>query len=405
MEDRVEQPKEIISSHNPTLEYSHCFWREWCEHPRNYIDHEDRSAFLLQYIQKYCKPDSRILEIGCNVGRNVNYLYNHGFKNIEAIEISERAVQCFAETYPETFKNVKIYNMPVENIIHLFPDNRYDLVFSMAVLQHIHPESEWIFPHIRRVAKKYVLTIEDENGMSNVHTNRNYKKLFEKLYMRQLEEDEEIQVVKNGKLVGLFSETERQHGERYFVRVFEKENFRAVYGAGNGGRMIKTFLEEAGYQFAYFVDDDPAKKFEVKFKDYTEDVPLVIGCSDKEVRKNATGKLITFVHPTAYVCKTALLMGGCLIKPRAMIGHNVTIGQVTMIDSGVNIEHDSHIGNWCYISVGTNIGSSVTVGDGTLIGIGCNVQTGVNIGENCTINSGCTVFNDVPDGTTVKTRV
>ena len=43
---------------------------------------------------------------------------------------------------------------------------RCDLVFTMAVLEHIHLDSEWVFSEMARIAKKYLITIEDEKNSS-----------------------------------------------------------------------------------------------------------------------------------------------------------------------------------------------------------------------------------------------
>jgi|GEM_PF-2464290 hypothetical protein len=64
----------------------------------------------------------------------------------------------------------------------------FDLVYTMAVLEHIHDESEFIFSHITRITRKILITIEDEGGISWRHFPRNYKKIFENLGMKQIEE-------------------------------------------------------------------------------------------------------------------------------------------------------------------------------------------------------------------------
>lgn len=92
------------------------------------------------------------------------------------------------KTYPDMFNIIKVYNKPIEDSIHNFEYNSFDLVFTMAVLEHIHTDSEFIFPHIVRITKKILVTIEDEKGISRRHFPRNYKKVFESLMMRQIEE-------------------------------------------------------------------------------------------------------------------------------------------------------------------------------------------------------------------------
>ena len=62
-----------------------------------------------------------------------------------------------------------------------------DCIFTMAVLVHIHPSSEWMFSEIAKRAKTLIV-IEAEKDATWRHFARDYKKIFEGLGMRQLEE-------------------------------------------------------------------------------------------------------------------------------------------------------------------------------------------------------------------------
>lgn len=145
-----------------------------------------RSQFLLELIKLYTDANVNILEIGCNVGRNQNYLFLAGFDKLTGIEISEDAVALMKKTYPEMTKSAKIINEPVEDVIGTFLENEFDVVFTMAVLEHIHPDSEFIFSEMVRITHRYLITIEDEKGISWRHFPRNYKKIFESFGMKQV---------------------------------------------------------------------------------------------------------------------------------------------------------------------------------------------------------------------------
>ncbi len=150
--------------------------------PEHYLSGEKRSRYLVELIKRHLHKEAKILEIGCNVGRNLHYLYETGYNNLNGIEINDNAVQVMHKNYPELYGSVGIYNCPVESIITSFSDEAYDLVFTMAVLEHIHYESDFIFSEIARVAKRCIITIEDEKTTwSNRHFPRNYKEVFEKI--------------------------------------------------------------------------------------------------------------------------------------------------------------------------------------------------------------------------------
>ena len=189
----------------------HQYWKQpWdgSNFPRDYLKGEARSKLLVEIIKKFVKPDSSIIEIGCNVGRNLNYLFHSGFMKLRGVEISGEAVQLLKESYPEMVSYCKIYNKPVEEIIKEFRDGEFDVVFTMAVLEHIHIDSEWIFPELVRITKDFLITIEDEQGVSWGRFPRRYKKIFESLGMKQIDE------INCDKIDGL--------GSYFFARTFKK---------------------------------------------------------------------------------------------------------------------------------------------------------------------------------------
>jgi len=192
----------------------HIFWKDPDKNnlPRGYAKPKsnDRTVFLLKLLKNFVKNyDSKILEIGCNAGRNLAYLNKNNYHNLSGIEISKKALDVMDELFPELKQNTKIYNSSVEEKIKNFDDNEFDLVFTMAVLEHIHSDSEWIFKEMNRISKNFLILIEDELNESWRHFPRNYKNIFESMGMNQIFEwnCEDVD--------GL--------GEKFFARVFSKK--------------------------------------------------------------------------------------------------------------------------------------------------------------------------------------
>jgi len=140
------------------------------------------------FINKFF-PDKniKILEIGSNVGRNLNLLLKEGFNNLTGVEINPIAIEYMEKYFPELNERIDIYQSSIENCIKLFSDNQFDLVFTMAVLEHIHPDSEWIFKEIVRITKG-LITIEDECNQNQRVFKRNYFDIFNKLGMEEIVE-------------------------------------------------------------------------------------------------------------------------------------------------------------------------------------------------------------------------
>jgi len=150
----------------------------------------------LKVLEKYASRDARILEPGCNVGRNLNYLFKCGFTNLEGIELSKDALELLKKSYPEMARHITIHDRSIEEIITSFKDNAFDIVYTMAVLQHIHPASEWVFSEIVRITNSFLITMEGEDYVSWRHFPRNYKKIFESLGMKQVEAYNSFRVFK-----------------------------------------------------------------------------------------------------------------------------------------------------------------------------------------------------------------
>jgi len=122
-----------------------------------------RSQTVIQILAPLISKESRILEIGCNSGRNLNHLWMAGYKNMRGIEISEHAVQRLRTNYPR-LAEVPVDVGPAETTIQKYASGSVDVIFTMATLEHLHPNSRFLFKEIARVAARYVLAIESRHG-------------------------------------------------------------------------------------------------------------------------------------------------------------------------------------------------------------------------------------------------
>jgi predicted O-methyltransferase YrrM len=178
--------------------------------PAAYLEYPQRSQFLTVLMKKHVSRNGEILEIGCNIGRNLSHLYDAGYTHLNAIEINAKAIQQLRQTFPEVAAHLTLHEAPVEEVIPTLGDNAYEAVYTMAVLQHIHQDSDWIFPHIARIARRVVITIEEEKRYSAQFFPRDYKAIFEGLGFSQAIE------VNCAGIVGL--------GHTYTARVFHKQS-------------------------------------------------------------------------------------------------------------------------------------------------------------------------------------
>lgn len=137
-----------------------------------------RSGFLAGIFSRYYIPKKySILELGCNVGRNLLVLNGEGYKNLYGIEINPNAVEMMKKEHPGlatvtvgAIEDVLLGHVPV------------DVIFTMAVLMHLPPESERVFADIARKCKKFLITIEDEMEHEKLrHRSRKYATIFKSM--------------------------------------------------------------------------------------------------------------------------------------------------------------------------------------------------------------------------------
>lgn len=122
-----------------------------------------RSQTVINILSPLITKEYSILEIGCNIGRNLNHLWQAGYKDVRGIEISEHAVRRLRIEYP-CLATTPVDIGPAERLIQKYDSNSIDVIFTMAVLEQLHPDSRCLFKEMARVARKYVLAIEPREG-------------------------------------------------------------------------------------------------------------------------------------------------------------------------------------------------------------------------------------------------
>jgi hypothetical protein len=96
-------------------------------------------------------------------GRNLNHLWQAGYKNLRGMEISAHAVKHLRIAYP--FLAMTTIDIgPAEKSIKNCADNSIDVIFTMSALEHLHPACRSLFQDIARVGSKYVLAFEPRDG-------------------------------------------------------------------------------------------------------------------------------------------------------------------------------------------------------------------------------------------------
>ncbi|WP_231186577.1 class I SAM-dependent methyltransferase [Haladaptatus sp. DYF46] len=182
--------------------------RDWAERTGDFspayyaeIGPNEVSNTLASVFDYYVPEKAAILEVGCSSGRHLAHLLDDGYTNLTGIDINDESFDVMAERHPKLAATGTFRTGAIEDVLPEFPDDTFDVVYSVETLQHIHPDNEWVFEEICRVASDLVITGENEGNsprrgrgdekVSYVHDDfplyyRNWKRVFSDLGLAQL---------------------------------------------------------------------------------------------------------------------------------------------------------------------------------------------------------------------------
>ncbi|MFC4248216.1 class I SAM-dependent methyltransferase [Natribaculum luteum] len=143
--------------------------RQWAERSGEYSPEyyayygpDETSETIRALLERFVDRDATVLELGCSSGRHLSHLYEHGFENLAGIEVNDDAFDVMEETYPDLAADGTFYLEAIEDVVGDFDDGQFDAVYSVETLQHIHPNAEWVFTDLVRIADDLLITVESE---------------------------------------------------------------------------------------------------------------------------------------------------------------------------------------------------------------------------------------------------
>lgn len=116
-----------------------------------------------------------------------------------------------------------------------------------------------------------------------------------------------------------------------------------------------------------------------------------------EVVKGKGFQLISAVHPSASVARSATIGAGTVIRAQAAMGPQTRVGENCILGYGVTVSHDCTIGDGVHISSGAHIAGGTRIGRNAWIAVGANIIDNRIVGENTTVGAGSVVVKDLPD--------
>lgn len=191
-----------------------------------------------------------------------------------------------------------------------------------------------------------------------------------------------------------------------------------IYGAGGMAREVYEWSfcngdkSSIGNIVGYFSDDGSNSNFEKvtglsflqldRVANQYSNLRVLLCIGDPSSRNlvaqkisNLGLKMLTFVHPTAVVAKSAQIGEGTVIYPFVVVSSNASIGAGCVINSYSGVGHDVEIGKFSVVSAQVDLTGYVKLGDEVFIGSGARVLPKKKIGSLSKISAGITVIRSL----------
>ena len=121
---------------------------------------------LEKVLEKVSDTNSPVLDLGCNSGRHIEYLYNRGLRNLVGVDIMKNALLFFKKRCPECYGDSKLYHDFFQRFLLNSRDNEFDLLYSVgATIELVHPSFD-IISEMCRVSNNFVILLVQENSHS-----------------------------------------------------------------------------------------------------------------------------------------------------------------------------------------------------------------------------------------------
>lgn len=170
------------------------------EHDERHWWYRARREVVAALIRRKVRPpkNAALLEIGCGTGHNLSMLGQFG--NVDALEVDD-----VARGLAEERLGHKVLSSPLPELSSV-PDNRYDMVAALDVIEHI-PDDKSALEGISRVLKpggKLVMTVPAHQWMWSAHDVVNHhQRRYSKRALQQLIEGSPLKLEAIGYLNSL----------------------------------------------------------------------------------------------------------------------------------------------------------------------------------------------------------
>lgn len=192
----------------------------------------------------------------------------------------------------------------------------------------------------------------------------------------------------------------------------------AIVGSNNLSERLIYYFEEVGYGKVIGMFDDFESINTIKYDrpiiGKVEDIPGLfkkgafdlisntIGYNNRKFRKGIHEflkdlqiPLATFVHPSSFVEKNAIIKEGVVVLTNCTIDINAQVNENVVLSSRCFVSHDVKIGSNTYCAPAVKLAGYSEVGECCFLGINTTVIDRVKIGDNVQTAAGSVIIKDV----------
>jgi len=149
---------------------------------RSYVDLDQYSEALIDKIKELANIEDSILDICCNVGRNLNALSMSGFSHLYGVDIMEEAVRMAPKVFP-ALENASLSAGNATTYLENLSTQSIDWAITQsATVELLHP-SFAIHRELRRVLRKGLIFVINERGHAYP---RYWRLLFKRVGFREI---------------------------------------------------------------------------------------------------------------------------------------------------------------------------------------------------------------------------
>ena len=160
-----------------------------------------------------------------------------------------------------------------------------------------------------------------------------------------------------------------------------------------------AFTASSDYRFERIQNLFPDEEFIV-----APDEVFIVANGDPVVKaklvkkiEQAGGRLLSVIHPTCYVAKSATIGAGAILCPFAFVGPHAVIAPHVTLNVHAGCGHNARIGSFTVFSPYASAAGAAEIGAGVFLGSYAFVAPEKRVGHHAKLSAGACALADVPD--------